>query len=168
MSKKRSWIPIVLAIIFGIFLIAIVIIGAGVYYFFNHVGVETVSAESAQEQFEAARKPFATQAPLLIVDGRHVRVNPEEKARTRTSDKPIEDIHVLAWDPDEDKLVRLRIPFWLISMKDSGRIRLNQGGSIFDDDELSLDVKDLERHGPGLILDVTDKRDGQRVLVWAQ
>lgn len=166
MSKKRSWIPIVLAVIIGVFLIAVVIVGAGIFYIFNHVGIETVSAESAQEQFEAARKPFEHQPPLLVLEGRRVRVNPKEKERTGETGKRIDDIHILAWDPDEDKLVRLRIPFWLVAMKSRGRIRLNSG-TIFDDEDVSLDIEELERHGPGLILDAAD-RHGQRVLIWAQ
>lgn len=167
MTKKRSWIPVIIAIIVGIFVIAIVVFGVGAYYIFHHVGIETVSAESAQQQFEEARKPFANQPPLLIVEGRHVRINPAEKERTAASGKRIDDLHVLAWDPDEDKLVRLRIPWWLVRMKTGGRVRLNSGTSIFDGDEVSLDIEDLERHGPGLILDAAD-RDGQRVLIWAQ
>ena len=167
MSKKRSWIPIVLGVIFCVFLIAAALIGAGFYYFVNHVGVETVTAQTAHEEFEKERKAFGNQEPLLILEGHKVRVNAAEKARPNKSGKRIEDIHILAWDPDEDKLARIRIPFWLLAMKSGGRIRLNSGSRVFESDELPLEIEDLERHGPGLIIDVTD-REGQRVLVWAQ
>lgn len=167
MSKKRSWLPIVLVIIGGVFLLAIVAIGATAYYVFNHIGIETTTPETAEREFEAARRPFADQTPLLMVDGRDVKVNPAERARTNPSAAPIQNLHILAWDPSEDKLVRLTIPWWLVRMKSSGGVRLNSGTSIFDDDDVSLGVEDLERHGPGLILDASDRR-GQRVLVWAQ
>jgi hypothetical protein len=165
--SKRSWLPIILVIIFGIFLIAVAMVGAGAYYFFNHVGIETTSAESAAREFEEARKPFAAQHPLLSLEGRHVRVDADEKARMRAEGAPLENLHILAWDPDEDKLVRLTIPFWLLRLKSGGRIRLNSGTDIFDADDMNLTVEDLERHGPGLILDAAE-RNGQRVLIWTQ
>lgn len=167
MSNKRSWLPIVLVIIGGIVLLGVLAIGASVYYFFNHVAIDTVSAESAHEEFEAARRPFAEQEPLLVTDGHDIKLNPAEKRRTNRSGARIETLHILAWDPDEDKLVRLRIPWWLVRMKGSGGVKFKSGTSLFDSDRVALDIEDLERHGPGLILDASD-RDGQRVLIWAQ
>jgi hypothetical protein len=167
MSKKRSWVPIVLAILGVVIFLAILAVGGTAYYFVQHVGIDTVSAESAEREFETARRPFAKQEPLLLLDGHDVKVNPAEKARHNRSGARIEHIHVLAFDPDEDKLVRLSIPWWLVRMKGSGRVRLNSGSSMFDSERVSLDIEDLERHGPGLILDAAD-RNGQRVLIWAQ
>jgi hypothetical protein len=167
MSKKRSWVAVVLVILGGLFIIAVLAIGGTVYYFFQHVGIDTVSAESAEKEFETARRPFARQQPLLLLDGHDVKINPAEKARRNESGDQIENLHILAFDPDEDKLVRLSIPWWLVRMKGTGRVRLNSGTSMFDSDRVSLDIEDLERHGPGLILDAAD-RNGQRVLIWAQ
>jgi hypothetical protein len=48
-----------------------------------------------------------------------------------------------------------------------GRFQFSSYADGFDDDELNMSVEDLERHGPGIVLDTTS-RNGERVLVWAQ
>ena len=76
--------------------------------------------------------------------------------------------NTLAYDPDARKLVRVSIPFWLIRMAPSQHFSfLNDNGIDFDSDRVRLNYKDLERLGPGLILDQKDRR-GSHVLVWTE
>ena len=44
---------------------------------------------------------------------------------------------------------------------------LNDNGIDFDSDRVHLTLDDLERRGPGLLLDQTDRR-GSQVLVWTE
>jgi hypothetical protein len=167
MSSKRSWLPIILVIFGGIIMCGILVVGAGVWYFFNHIGIESASDESALKQFEEARKPFLHQAPLLAFTGRDVVVNREEIERSEPSDQHLESLNLLTWDPDEDQIVRVSIPFWVLRLKLDGRVSLRSGSDRFDSEDIPLTVGDLERRGPGLVLDATDER-GQRVLIWTQ
>jgi hypothetical protein len=73
---------------------------------------------------------------------------------------------VLAFDPDDEGLVKVTIPFWLLRMK-TGNARVDFGSGDVDLEDLKLSVADLERYGPTLILDQTN-RGGDRVLVWSQ
>jgi len=44
---------------------------------------------------------------------------------------------------------------------------LNDNGIDFDSERVHLNLEDLERRGPGLILDQADRR-GSQVLVWSE
>jgi hypothetical protein len=72
----------------------------------------------------------------------------------------------MAFDPDEGKVVRMEIPFWLLRLKMRGT-RFSIGGDSIDLKDLRLTVEDLERFGPTLIVD-HKARSGERVLVWSQ
>ncbi len=58
------------------------------------------------------------------------------------------------------------LPFWLLRMK-SGPIRISAYQQGWDDRGVSFRVEDIEKHGPGIIVDVTEPNQG-RVLIWAQ
>jgi hypothetical protein len=73
---------------------------------------------------------------------------------------------VLVWDPRENRLVSVAIPFWLLRLK-SGPIEFSAYASGWDDDRVDLRPEEIERYGPGIILDTTSPK-GERVLLWAE
>jgi hypothetical protein len=75
-------------------------------------------------------------------------------------------VHVLAYDPDEGRLVRLSIPFWLLRLK-TGNASIDFNGRKMDLDDLRLSVDDLERFGPTLIAEHKTP-EGSHVIVWSQ
>ncbi|MCA1584816.1 MAG: hypothetical protein LC791_08610 [Acidobacteria bacterium] len=79
---------------------------------------------------------------------------------------PPDTLHVLAWDPDEERLARISLPFWLLRMK-STPIELAAYASGLDDEGVELSAEDIEKYGPGIVLDHTTS-SGERVLFWAQ
>jgi len=160
MSVPR-WVWIVVSIGVVLVLGFIGLVGAGVYIVAKQVDVETASPASAEREFDEARARFAGQSPLISLDDRGRPNVIEAEPEVEGTNERINSLHVLAWDPEEDKIARVRIPFWLIRMK--GTVSFGE----FSWDRESLSVDDIERHGPGLIIDHTD-RDGTRVLVWAE
>jgi hypothetical protein len=75
-------------------------------------------------------------------------------------------LNVLAFDPDDGRIVRISIPFWLLRMKMRGAT-VDFNGNKMDLEDLKLTVEDLERFGPTLIVDHRNVH-GERVLVWSQ
>ena len=65
-------------------------------------------------------------------------------------------LHARIFDPEDGKIVRADIPFWLIRLGQSFSFTSNMG---------SVTLEDLERHGPGLIVNGRSD-EGQQVLVW--
>jgi hypothetical protein len=59
------------------------------------------------------------------------------------------------------------VPFWLIRLAPSKHFSFSDSGFDFDSDRVRLSSDDLERLGPGLILDQKDRR-GSHVLVWTE
>ncbi len=130
----------------------------------QNVNVSTSSVRNAESEFEQVRQLFKGQPPILeLKDGvaRYV------EARTvLPAAQQLQTLHVLAWDADDEKLARFSIPFWVVRMK-SDPIRFSSYASGFDGNGVSLRPQDIEKYGPGIIMEASG-RDGERVLFWAQ
>lgn len=162
--KTWVWVAIALAGL-GI-LVLIVLAGMGLYFFSQHVETRTVAAEDAADQFADVRKRFESQKPLIELDedGEFLRSNPDRP--TSSTPKAPSALHVMAYDHEDGRIVRLSIPFWLLRLQ-KGDATIDLGSNRMDLEDLKLTVEDLERFGPTLILDHKDK-DGSSVLVWSQ
>jgi len=164
-KKKRRWIPIVIGVLVLCGFMAIGAIAFTVAWFRQNVTVTRSSAETATQQFEEVRKRYPGQEPLIrLVDGRPQYA--AERASQSSPAKPLSAIHILAFDRDEGNTVTFSLPFWLLRMK-SGPIRLSAYRQGWDDRGVSFRIEDIEKHGPGIIVDVTQRDEG-RVLVWAE
>jgi hypothetical protein len=163
MVRKNTWIWIVIGgLVAAIVLLFLVVLGAGFYLYATHVDTETATREDAEREFEETRQRFAGQRPLLRMEAGEPVIAREERFAESES-RPIESLHVLVWDRDADRLIRITVPRWLLRL---GGSRFNLGGDSRVGD-LRLTMEDLERAGPGLLLDHQEP-DGERVLVWTQ
>ena len=170
MAKKTSWGLIILGIAALVVVVGVGLVAVAGYVIYQQFAFQTTtaSASSADDEFTQVAARFADQKPLLeIRDGEPVlntqRPRPGGKAQ------PIEALHIMVWQPDERKLVKLNIPFWLLRMTKGRPIRLSghQEGGGTDPVRLNITAEDLERYGPGLVMNHKDA-GGDRVLVWAQ
>ena len=80
--------------------------------------------------------------------------------RALPSEIRADTLHLMTWDADDERIVRVQIPLSLWRILDDGSM-----GDLVGD--LDLSVEDIDHHGPGLILDHQDARR-QRVLLWAE
>jgi hypothetical protein len=163
--KKRNWITILLGV-----LVLFTILGVGcvvitVSWFRQNLDVSETTEEAAMRELDAIRAKFPNQQPLIqMVDGR-----PQydaERATQSTAQSSLTTLHVSAFDQDQGNLVRFSLPFWLLRMK-SGPIRISAYQQGWDDRGVSFDVADIEKHGPGIIVDIAQGREG-RVVIWAE
>lgn len=163
-KKKRRWIPIVIGV-----LLLFLILGAGaivltVVWFRQNVTMADSSEDSAQRQFEEVRNRFPGQQPLIQLVDNHPQYIPERA--TQSSSTPLSTLHVIAFDRDEGKVVTFSLPFWVLRLK-SGPIRISAYQQGWDDRGVSFRVEDIEKHGPGIIVDASEPGEG-RVLIWAE
>jgi hypothetical protein len=165
MAKKRTW----LWILGGLFLLCVIaliaIAGAGMYFISQHIDTARTSGDDAQRAFETARRPY--KEPLFELD-RFERVQLRRPLRELpTSTTRPQHLWILAWDPDDERLVKVSLPFWLLKM---GRRNIDigtNGHGGFQLEQLDLDMHELERIGPALIVDHRAP-SGARVLIWTQ
>ena len=164
-KKKRRWIPIVIGV-----LLLLCVLGAGAIvltavWFRQNISVAESNEDSALQQFDEIRSRFPGQQPLIqIVDNRPQYV--PDRVSQPPSSTPLSTLHVIAFDRDEGKVVTFTLPFWVLRLK-SGPIRISAYQQGWDDRGVSFRIEDIERHGPGIIVDASEPGEG-RVLIWAE
>ena len=165
-GKSRTWIWIVVGIVLLGVLGIVAMAAAGLYFFTQNIDTREVSASKASQEFDEVRSRFTGQKPLIELDtnGDLLRTNPDRPVQD--DPRPPDTLHVLAFDPDDGRIVNVTVPFWLLRFK-MGSTTIDFNGDRMDLEDLKLTVEDLERLGPTLIVDHTST-GGERVLVWSQ
>jgi hypothetical protein len=164
-SKRRTWIWIVAGVFIVLIFLGIGAIIATTAWVQQNVTVSEQTEGGAQKEFDEVRAKYGQRPPLLeLRNGRPVYA--AGKPTTNGSPSSLDRLHVLVWDPDESKLASVSIPFWFLRLK-TGPIRFSAYASGFDDGGVDLTPEEIERHGPGIVLDTTSPK-GERVLLWAQ
>ena len=167
MAKKTSWAMIIVGISAFVLIVGVGLVAVVGYVIYQQFAFQAKPATeiSADAEFAQIVAKFEGQKPYLVIrDGEPVVS--EEPASA--PGHPVEALHIIVWDPDERKVVKLNVPFWLLRMTKGQPIKISQ----HDDPEgepmkLKITAEDLARRGPGLVLDYKEA-SGQRVLVWAQ
>jgi hypothetical protein len=165
-GKVKAWIWAALAIVIIGILGVITLAGVGVYFFSRHIDTKAASPATAAREFEQVTTRFTGQKPLIEVDehGRYLRSNTDRQAVPNA--KLPNDLEVMAFNPDDGRMVHIKIPFWLLRMKMRGTT-IDFNGNKMNLEDLKLTVEDLEHFGPTLIVDHRSS-SGERVLVWSQ
>ena len=163
-GKVKTWVWVVVGLVVCGVLCLVAMAAAGLWFAKTHINIQSVSTVTATEDFARIRRQFSSQKPLIELDerGHLTRANTDRPAGTT---RP-ESLNIMAFDPDDEKVVKMQIPFWLLRLKMQGT-RFDVGSVRIDLRELNLTVEDLERFGPTLIVDHKG-RGGERVLVWSQ
>ncbi len=156
-DTKKTWISILIAVFIIAGLAAVGLIAGSAYWVSRHVSTQLTSTEGAKAEFDRERARFEGQQPLVEISGSEnsptVRRLP---AVPGAEPVPLQTLHARVYDPDEGKIVRVEIPFWLIRFGKSISFMPEMG---------SVTMQDLERHGPGLIVNGRGE-DGEQILVW--
>jgi len=168
-AKKQTWIWVVVGVGILAVLVFIGLVAAGVFFVVSQVRTEPASAASAEQTFAVARARFAGQEPVIEIQDHQGLI------RTRITREPPDDpvgpapeaMHVMAYDPDEGRIVRVSLPFWLLRLGNRGSLRFSSSNTHLSFENLHLTVDDLARYGPTLIVDQKMPR-GERVLIWTQ
>ncbi|OFW08713.1 MAG: hypothetical protein A3H96_08600 [Acidobacteria bacterium RIFCSPLOWO2_02_FULL_67_36] len=164
-GKVKTWVWVVVGIVVAGILCVIALAGVGVYFFTQHINTRSASPAIAARDFDQVKGQFTGQKPLIELDdrGRYLRTNTREAS---VNARAPESLNILAFDPDDGRIVKVTIPFWLLRLKMQGT-RIDFNGNRMELEDLRLTVEDLERFGPTLIVDHKSP-DGERVLVWSQ
>jgi type II secretory pathway pseudopilin PulG len=168
MAQKKipTWAAVLIAGVIILGMLAVAAVGGAVFFIHRHVDTTFTAYENAAAEFTTARARFAGQQPLIELIGEEPVLHRELVAGTRG--RPIDSLRVLAYDRHARKLVRVTIPLWLLRLVPANHFSfLDDNGIDIDSDRVPLTLEDLERRGPGLVLDTKDRR-GSEVVVWTE
>lgn len=165
MSKKRRWLPIVLGVVilFGFAVIGLFIAGAA--WFAQNVDYADASEQEAIARFAEVRQRYVARPPLLTFDG-GLRYTEGQLPAVSATAGEISSLRVLVWNPNDRRVAAVTIPFWLIRMN-SGPIEFNDYADGVGSGGVTLYAEDIEKYGPGLLLDTTSP-SGERILAWTE
>jgi hypothetical protein len=168
MSTKRTWVSVLVAAVIIVGVLAVSAVGGTAYFIYRHVHTQFVPNESAEQRFAEARARFAGQQPLIeMTRGEQPVLHREVISKTMPAAK-LDTMRVLAYDTRAGKLVNVSIPMWLLRLAPTDKFSfMKDNGIDFDSDRLHITLDDVERRGPGLLLDQADRR-GSQVLVWTE
>jgi hypothetical protein len=167
MAKKTSWGLIILGISAFVLIVGVGLVAVMGFVIYQQFAFQATSATelSAEQEFKRVVATFEGQKPYLVVKDGEPVISDEKGTG---AGRPVEALHIIVWEPDEQKVVRLNVPFWLLRMTKGQPIKLSSNPDPHGEPmRLRITAADLERRGPGLILDYKEA-SGQRVLVWAQ
>jgi hypothetical protein len=168
-KRTKGCLGIGLAIAVVLIMVGVAVVGGGAYWLSQQFSAQSTAVPQADaaQQLDALRAKFKDQQPLIVVDeaGHDARIRTEGRQPTFTGE--LQALHIAAYDPDEGKLVRFSMPFWLIRLAPDGKITIGDDALRDVKGAERLTVKELEALGPGLLIDQT-RPDGSRVLVWTE
>ena len=154
-----------LMIVVGVCVLLVILgLGSAVWLFTNAIDVGEASEADASREFNRVRERFAGVQPVIVFENDEPRV-----ARRPAAEAPtvrLSAMHVLVWDPDEQRLTRVYVPFWFLRLK-SGPIEIGTNEGVLSGEDLGLTVEELERLGSTLVFD-HEEEGGDRLIVWTE
>jgi len=166
MAKRRTWLWIIGGVAATGLLAIVAVAGAGIYFVSRHVHSEPSTGVTALVAFERVTADFANRRALYELDPQERPQLTTSLSTLPTSPTSATSLMVQAWDPERERIIRLSLPFWLLRFgPDHMRVSKQEAG--FDFHHLHLDIGELERIGPALVLDYRNQ-DGVRVLLWTE
>jgi hypothetical protein len=166
MTPLRKWLWIAV-IFFSLCVVALMAVaGAGVYFVASHIDLESSTTTDASRSFDTVKAAFKEQKPLFEIDSQERAKAARPLAEIPTATVKPRHLWIQAWDPDEERLVKISVPFWLLRLG-KRKVDLMHDGDGFDLDRLNIDVRELERIGPAIVIDFRSP-SGERVLLWTQ
>src|SRR5829696_5261858 len=154
-GKVKTWVWVVIGIVTLGILGVIAMAAAGLWFVKSHVDIRTITTNAATTEFETVRQRFTGQRPLVELDerGNFLHANTDRPAGTVSP----KTLNIMAFEPRDERVVRMDLPFWMLRLKMRGA-RFDVAGGNVDLAKLRLTIEDLERFGPTLIL---DQKDGE-------
>ena len=162
---KRPARFILFSSIIGTVIIAVTAIGIGLWFFVSHHESSPVSRQVAEAEFSQLRSRFSTQQPLVDMSLRQ----PVDTSTTGQSITPLHTFHTVIFDTrGSQRIVHITVPYWfarLFADRDGEFQWLGQltflDDTEFDGESIRLSLEQLERQGPGLIIDYQHPSGGQ-------
>jgi len=168
---RRTTRSILLSAVTGTGIIALLAVGLGFWFFVSHHESSPASNQSAEVEFSRLRSRFSGQQPLIDMSLRQAVGAPT----IGQPDAPLHTFHTVVFDTrGGQRIVHITVPYWF------ARLFADSGGNFkwlgqltflddteFDSEIIGLSLDQLEKRGPGLIIDYQHPSGGQ-FISWVE
>jgi hypothetical protein len=161
---KRSHATILMTVFGVLIFLGIVGLSFGVWLFASVFEQDTADERAATASFDEVRRRFTVVGPVFSMVGND-RAEIRREPPSAPPGPPLERLQVLAWDPDDESLAKVTLPFWLLRLK-SGPLDIS-GKVMINHHHVDVTVEQIERYGPTLLVDHVGS-GGDRLLVWTE
>jgi hypothetical protein len=147
------------------------LVGTGVFFYLRHHDSNSASVETANAELLRLRSRFAAQQPLLDMRERRARVEGLGARKVGA----LKSFHTVIFDTrGGQRLIHTTVPFWFARRYARHNGQFQWLGELtflddteFDPETIQLSLDQIERHGPGLIVDYRRSSGGQ-FLAWVE
>jgi hypothetical protein len=168
---KVSSTALLTALALSTVLVIVSIVGAVASFYWRCHDSRPASAATAEAKFLGLRARFADQQPLLDMGERRAH----EGGKVAGAIGPLRWFHTVIFDTrGGQRLVHITVPYWFArrSAGNAGQFRWLGELTFLDDTEfdpeaIQLSLEQIERHGPGLIVDHRHSSGGQ-FMAWVE
>lgn len=168
---KRTTRSIVFSKMTSAAILALTVVGMGLWLFLSHHESRPVSKQSAEAEFTQLRSRFSDQGPFLDMSLRQ----PVSTSTIGGSVTPLHTFHTVIFDTrGNQRLIHITVPYWfarLFADRDGEFKWLGQltflDDTEFDGEAIRLSLDQLEQRGPGLIVDYQHPSGG-RFISWVE
>ena len=150
-------------------LVILAVVAGAALFFYQHRQSESASAQKAEAELRDLRARLGGQQPLVDMQERQSRAGMIAPAQR----KPLHSFHAVIFDTrGSERIVRITLPYRLlhwVGRAGSGFQYLGQltplDDTEFDNEPIRLLLNEIERHGPGVVVDYRHANGGQ-FLAW--
>ena len=108
MASRRTWI--VVGVLGAGVAVLLVAAGGALYFVSQHVQTRRTTSADALRGFDEVRAAFGGQRPLYELDQQDEPRAVRPLRELPTAAKPPTNLWILAWDPQEERTVKLSLP----------------------------------------------------------
>jgi hypothetical protein len=164
---------VVVGVAAALAIVALAILAIGLWWASSLYRSEPADEARAGAAFAEIRARFPGIEPAFEIRERRLEIS---RQAAPTPPAPAVAVHMLVWQPREQRLSRVTLPLWTsriatepLPLEALAGVGERGLGAILDaqrrGNELNVRIADLERYGPTLLLDGTTP-DGTQVLMW--
>lgn len=165
----RRWLQVLLGVLLLITLAVVALAASCAYLVKKQVDVRQVASPADFDREARVVLDRFKGVPALIEDSdtgprlSSAALASRQKAAARNP-RPLSALHVVVFSPQENKLVRISLPFWVLRLSPDGTVDIKNDD--VDLGKMRLSIDDLEAAGPGPLL--IRKTGDSRILAWTE
>ena len=160
---KKKHLTILLVVVGAGMFMAALCIAAVVWFFVSVFDRDAADQTTATRNVTEIRQRFGGVEPVFEIEEEAERVTVNREPPAGASQARLNSLHAFIWNPDNEAVIRMDLPFWLLRLK-KGPIHISSSTAPVTR-RLNFTVDDVERYGPALLVDFEDD-DGERLLLW--